>query len=68
MLAAMHNNMEIVNALASNGADYYLAVDGFGIFPPDEVALQNARTAISVYLNNRRLGLEPASTLLDYCK
>lgn len=67
MLAVFHNNMEMVHALAGNGADYYLPVTGFDKFPPEELATQLQRTAIATYLNNRRLGNEPAPTTANYC-
>ncbi len=69
MFAAMFGNLEIVNALASNGADYYLTIPGFGIFPALELAQKWNRTLVVGYLDRRRLGQEPASvTIQDYCK
>lgn len=59
MLASAYNNLEMVKALASNGADYYLKVTGFGNFPSEEIATQQGFTQISTYLNKRRLGSEP---------
>lgn len=61
MLAVLGNNQPMVTALASTGADYYLEVDGFSVFPPDELAKSLGFTAISTYLNSRRLGSSPAS-------
>ncbi|TDQ08412.1 hypothetical protein [Pedobacter metabolipauper] len=67
LLAVMSNNMEMVNALASNGADFYLRVNSFGIFPAEELARTLGHTSIVTYLNNRRLGNEPAATTANYC-
>lgn len=68
MLAVASNNMEMLNALASNGADFYLNVDGFSNFPPEELARTLGRTDMVTYLNNRRLGMEPAPTTANYCQ
>jgi hypothetical protein len=68
MLAVASNNMEMLNALASNGADFYLIVDGFSNFPPEELARTLGRTDMVTYLNNRRLGNEPAPTTANYCQ
>ena len=68
MLAVANNNMEMLNALASNGADFYLVVDGFTNFPPEELARTLGRADMVTYLNNRRLGNEPAPTTANYCQ
>lgn len=67
MIAVANNNLEMLKAFASNGSDYYLAVDGFTLFPPEELARQLQRTEMVTFLNNRRLGNEPAPTTPNYC-